>query len=160
MGVCLKQHGTIEALLHLVSANGLAPDQELKAGDNLNTDTGYKPVSDSFEAAVITQDQVQIIQAQEGQDILDLTLQEYGTIEEVIRLLNDNKTAFEDHNGLPDAGTLLNIDTTAARASAIRQVLALKQVYISTHTDYTPPIETSKPLKDWLASDYNKQDFL
>ncbi len=89
--ITVQEYGFLSALFNLVKANGLALTADLTAGQVL-----VLPAVDPEPTAVNTPVEPVIIPpviVEDGQNILDLVLQEYGGLEELFRFVNHNALA-------------------------------------------------------------------
>lgn len=126
---CLEKYGTLENIFNVIDENSLTLNSDLNSGQELNSDTlnkgdnlvklyisnrNIKPNNNgegfTFLSTVIdttlteTEDLIQ-----EGQNIFDIAIQEFGGLEFIFNLLDDNNFTI---NTYLNASQILNISNS------------------------------------------------
>jgi hypothetical protein len=89
LDVCIREYGTLEALFVFTAGNALALDQELEPGQELVA-VAFELPATVISLPVAPLPVVKKIVASEGQSLLDLAIQETGSLEGLFKISENN----------------------------------------------------------------------
>lgn len=153
--LCIKQYGTLEAIFNYALHNDMGLDTELLPGQQLNP-VDFVPMPSSYEQPPILPAPKRYTCASEGQNLVDVVIQECGSLEGIIGLAMSNGFSLDTELA---PGQLLHSSTEMEANPNVAGYFRNQGMRINTDTNYTPPTESTKPLKDWDAADYIKKDW-
>lgn len=146
----IEKYGTIENIFDVIDDNSLTLDSELNSGMELNANTfnkgvdsikklGLKPVntgSSEFEFNSIFVQSNETINNDvviEGQSIYDITIERYGTLEEIFEIIKTNGFTF---NTLLNSGQKLNISNFGLGDEEIKDYYKRNNIKPNNDQDY------------------------
>lgn len=108
--ICIRAYGNIEGLVAMCLENGIALDHEETAPVERLVDdvlkAELKKVRTLFQPVVVAKRNNNVVES--DQNIVDLALQEMGSIEGLVSLLRENGIGFSNE---PAAGVIINVKT-------------------------------------------------
>jgi hypothetical protein len=130
--IAIQEYGSVNAIFKLSADNSVAIDSTFLPGQTIVIDTTYSAGSESFDesSVAVTPKRKSHVIALDNQNIFDICLQEYGTIEAVF--------AFMQANGITGLNTNLTanarykLPVSATEQKHIREHFNAKQIKITT----------------------------
>lgn len=129
--IATQEHGGVEGLLSLAKLNGYAMDASLATDSVLIIDEAVESVVRAARKLFPRKPLAiaDVATVQNGQNIADLCIQEYGGIEGILSLLKLNGlTATDD----PVNGTNLKIDLTRISNASVRSYFKARKQKVNT----------------------------
>lgn len=134
--IAIEEYGGLEGIISLAKLNGLAIDATLSLDTLLMIDEDVEsvvrktvPLNVSISDPLISSEKL----IQNGQNIIDLVIQEYGSVEGIISFLRSNGLA---PTGDPTTNSVLKIDLLAVTDKNTRNYFAGRFI----NTGYTAVI--------------------
>lgn len=128
MDVCIAQYGSVEGFVQLLKDNAVGPDQVLAAGAVFSIDetVTFKPIVATLND---TKAQEASTLISEGQSLVDVCIQEHGSIESLLKMALANNL---DLNVNPSPGQSLKLSAADIKRKQLIRYFKQNQVRVNT----------------------------